>query len=87
MLRNGLNTKIEELPKQMLWSGETVFFSIAKALLQNNKILLIDNIVLTEEGRLRLIEILIREFAEVTILISVHAKSKLLSICSEVGAI
>ncbi len=85
VLRNGLNTKIEELPKQMLWSGETVFFSIAKALLQNNKILLIDNIVLTEEAELRLIEILIREFAEVTILISVHAKSKLLSICSEVG--
>ncbi|MGY3804703.1 ATP-binding cassette domain-containing protein [Pigmentibacter ruber] len=85
VLRNGLNTKIEDLPKHMLWSGETIFFSIAKALLQNNRILLIDNIILTEESELRLIEILLREFATATILLSVHSKSKLLSICNEVG--
>ncbi|WGL60003.1 ATP-binding cassette domain-containing protein [Pigmentibacter sp. JX0631] len=85
VLRNGLNTKIEDLPKQMLWAGETIFFSIAKALLQNNRILLIDNIILTDESELRLIEILLREFSTATILLSVHSKSKLLSICNEVG--
>lgn len=85
VLRNGLNTKIEDLPRQVLWSGEIVFFSLAKALLQNNKIILIDNVILAEESELRFIEILLRECPDATVLISVHAKSKLLSICNDVG--
>ncbi|KAB8040584.1 ATP-binding cassette domain-containing protein [Silvanigrella paludirubra] len=85
VLRNGLNTKVDDLPKQMLWSGEILFFSFARAILFSNKILLVDNLILPEEMELRIIDLLSTEFKDVTVIFSIHLKSKLLSICDDVA--
>lgn len=85
VLRNGLNTKIEDFQSQMSWSGELSLFSFARALLHGNKILIIDNLIVPEEAELRIIDLLARDFTDVTVLISAHAKSSLLTICHNLG--
>ena len=85
VLRNGLNTKIEEFPKQMVWSGEMVLFSFAKALLHGNKIVILDNLILPEDAELRIIDLIERDFNETTIIISAYAKSSLLMQCDNIA--
>ncbi len=84
VLKSGLNTKIEEFPRQMVWSGELVLFSFARALLYGNKILLLDNLIIPEEAELRIIDLFAHEFVDVTVIISAHAKSSLLTVCSDI---
>ena len=85
VLRNGLNTKIEEFPRQMVWSGEMVLFSFARALLYGNKILLIDNLIIPEDAELRIIDLLAQDFTDTTVIISAHAKSSLLTVCPNIA--
>jgi ABC-type multidrug transport system fused ATPase/permease subunit len=85
VLRNGLNTKIEEFPRQMVWSGEMVLFSFARALLYGNKILLVDNLIVPEDAELRIIDLIARDFTDTTVIISAHAKSSLLTICADIA--
>ncbi|BBH53311.1 ATP-binding cassette domain-containing protein [Fluviispira sanaruensis] len=84
VLRNGLNSKMDEFPTQLLWSGELVLVSFAKALLHGNKILLLDNVSVPEEIEMRIIDLIEHEFLETTILISTDAKSPLLQLCPDV---
>jgi ABC-type multidrug transport system fused ATPase/permease subunit len=81
LLRNGLNTTIEEILNPLVWSGELVFFSFARSLLQENKILLIENIPVSEEIELRINDLIHREFSNATVLICASAKSSLFNIC------
>ncbi|APJ03867.1 ATP-binding cassette domain-containing protein [Silvanigrella aquatica] len=84
VLRNGLNTKIEDFPRQMYWSGEMILFSFAKALLYKNKIVLIDNLILSEDAEQRVVDLLLQDFINATVLIAAHPKSILLSVCSNI---
>ncbi|WP_186644741.1 ATP-binding cassette domain-containing protein [Fluviispira vulneris] len=84
ILRNGLNSKMDEFPNQLLWSGELVLISFAKALLHGNKILLLDNVSVPEEIEMRIIDLIEREFVDSTILISTDAKSPLIQLCPDV---
>ncbi|KAB8033384.1 ATP-binding cassette domain-containing protein [Fluviispira multicolorata] len=84
ILRNGLNSKIEEFPNQFIWSGELILLSFAKALLHANKVLLLDNLSIPEEIELRIIDLIEREFLDATILISTDSKSPLLQLCPDI---
>jgi ABC-type multidrug transport system fused ATPase/permease subunit len=87
LLCNGLNTKIENFPKHMSWTGEFILFSFAKTLLHKNKVIFIDNLTLTEEAEIRIIELLNRELNDATILISAPVSSGLFKICHEVAKV
>lgn len=85
VMRNGLNTKIDEFPNQMVWSGELILFSFARALLYRNKIILIDNLIVPDDTELRIIDLIERDFTDVTIIVHAHAKSSLLTLCADVA--
>ncbi|RDB35858.1 MAG: ATP-binding cassette domain-containing protein [Spirobacillus cienkowskii] len=87
LLCNGLNTKIEDFPKHMIWTGEFILFSFAKTLLHKNKVIFLDNLTLTEEAEIRILELLNRELNDATILISAPVSSGLFKICHEVAKV
>ncbi len=81
LLKYGLETSMEDLPEEMHWSGELVLFSFARCLINQNKIICIDDIDVSEDVENLVCQIVKIEFAKCTVLIATE-NEKFKALCS-----
>lgn len=81
LLKQGLSTLMDEVPKEMYWSGEVILFSLARCILNQNKIICIDHIEISEDVEQKICNIVETELKNCTVIFT-SDNEKFKNLCS-----
>lgn len=81
LLKYGLSTKMEHVPQEMFWSGETLLFSLARCILNANKIICVDYLEVSDDVLNKICQLIQTECKDSTIIFA-GSNDKFKNVCT-----